>query len=169
MREKKLLLLVPFLIVFFSFLPSGSVLANQYGITVGATAGNSQSVIVYIPAGTYHVYSSIEYYLGSMGAASCSSEILELSLGYSNVNPYILESVVTINQSKDYNFTVFVSGSEITGYYANFAIVLTDLDVALLTKTSVIGNAPFNLEFIILGILCISVGLSIMRRKQNKN
>ena len=80
----------------------------------------------------------------------------------------VFESVVTVNQSADYVFTATVNTSTGMGFYANFAIILTDLDVATLVKTSIVGNAPFNLEFIILGILCISVGLSIMRRRQSK-
>ena len=166
MRRKLFILVI---ISGLFFVSVGTVSGAQYGITVGATVEVSNQVAVYIPVGTYHVYISVDADVGMSGTADCVSSILSVAIQDPLTNPYVFESVVTVNQSADYVFIVNVNALTGFGYYANFAIVLTDLDVALLTKTSVIGNAPFNLEFIILGILCISVGLSIMRRKQNKN
>ena len=157
MRKKKVFLLIPFLIVFFSFLPSGSVVANQYGITIGGTVEISGSATVYIPAGTYHVYTAIEADLGMYGSAICSSDILTITTGCTYSATEYWESSLTINQSKEYNFTVVLNAATSMAYYANFAITLTDLDVQMLTKTSIIGNAFFAAEFIIFALVAAGV------------
>ena len=164
MREKKLFLLIPFLIVFFSFLPSGSVVANQYGITIGATAEVSGSATVYIPAGTYHVYITIDASLGSYGSAICTSDILAISTEDTFGTTKSWESALTVNQSKDYIFTAVVNASVSFGYYANFAVVLTDLDIITLTKTSIIGSAFFSVEFVIFAL--VAVGAFYVKKRK---
>lgn len=169
MRRLKILMIGLFFVLsLVLLLPINTVSANQYGVTVGAVVEDTGSALLYIPNGTYHVYVSIDADLGSYGSAICESDIFSVSIGYTYTT-YTFESALTVNESGTYNFTATVYASISSGYYANFGIVFTDLDVATLVKTSVIGSAPFNLEVMLLGLMSFSVVFAFMRRKQNRN
>lgn len=150
--------------IFLIFIPN-EVLANQYGVTVAATAEESGSATIYIPSGTYHVYASIDADLGAYGSAICKSSIFSISTG-STYGTYIFESALTVNQSGDYIFTAIVNATTAFGYYANFGIVLTDLNVETLTKTSVIGNVPYAFEIVFVAIIAISY--IYIQKRRNK-
>ncbi len=168
MKKKmlSLILVISMILLSINLIP---VSANQYGITIGATAEESGSTTVYIPAGTYHVYISTEALLGLSGSAICSSPILSFSTGNtggSMTSPHTFESALTINQSGEYTFVAVVNASTGFGYYANFGIVLTDLDVRILTKTGIIGEAPYGLG--VIGIALIGITCVHIRRRRHK-
>ncbi|PWI47732.1 hypothetical protein CEE45_10140 [Candidatus Heimdallarchaeota archaeon B3_Heim] len=143
----------------------GSVKANQISIIGGATTTTSSQQSVFIPVGDYHVFINASGYLGSSVAyctASNSTTTLFTWTTSDSVDSWTGQ--ITFSSSNTINFTFEIQTIYTTSYEMTFQIILTDLDVATITKTGIVADATWGIEFIGLALICVSLVLLRKRR-----
>lgn len=172
MKNKKISLILVISMVLFSInlIP---VSANQISVIGAATSITTSQITIDIPAGDYHVLILAEGYLiesfAADGVAICtaSNGTIDIFAWTTSINIDNWTGQVTFSYTTAVTFTFEI---QTTNTYDTFEmtwqIVFTDLDVATITKSSIIAEAPYELGIIgiaLIGVACVH----IRRRRQS--
>lgn len=163
---------ISFLVLIFGILCFNliSVSANQISIIGGVTTTTSSQQSVFIPAGDYHVFIEANGSAGSYVAYVTASNSTATLFTWTT-SPSGLSSLqdtwtgqITFSSSNSLNFTFEIQTIYTTSYEVTFQIIFTDLNVATITKTSIIAEAPYGLG--IISIALIGVTVYFMHKKR---
>lgn len=126
-------------------------------------AYSSHSQLVYLEADNYtitvHTYGtmhgdSISYYANTQFyLQKDSSNLFVYSKEAFELNETI-SSRLTIKETGNYTFSFYLNYPD-EGDYVNYEIIITEVDLIIHPKTSIISEAPYGLVFMLLAVLVI--------------
>lgn len=150
------------------FVNVNPVKGNQISVIGAATTDTTTEQTVEIPAGDYHVYIETDGFLSVYAVAICTAFNATVTLfsWSTDDDQDTWTGQVTFSSSTTVTFKFEIQTSATTvDYNMNFQIIFTDIDVSTITKSSIISEAPYAVEVILLGLSVIALMYVQKRRK----